>query len=72
MARSLAIYGRTNICSPAKKGFVILHARVDGTTQAWVGHIPPTVCMYMMHTVSSFWICQQMSWQHLNQPFVAG
>ena len=26
----------------------------------------------LMHTVSSFGICQGMSWQHLNQPCVAG
>ena len=26
----------------------------------------------LMHTVSSFGICQGMSWQHLDQPCVAG
>ena len=26
----------------------------------------------LMHTISSFGICQGMSWQHLNQPCVAG
>ena len=26
----------------------------------------------LMHTFSSFGICQGMSWQHLNQPCVAG
>ena len=28
--------------------------------------------LVLMHTVSSFGICQGMSWQHLNQPCVAG
>ena len=30
---------------------MILHARVDGTTQAWAGHIQPTVCIYRLYVL---------------------